>query len=372
MFSFLSSQYILILVWIGFVALASRFIKLTKKETVIGYDGEVERYYWLFALIVILPLIWMAGNRSLFGDTTAFKFKFLSMPDEISGIPDYLNTIEKDTGFSLLSCIIKLFIHNNVTLYFLIIAIIHGLSLFFVYRKYSPEYLISIFLFIASADYISWMFNGIRQFTAVTLIFAATTLILKKKYLPVLLIILLASTCHQSALIMIPFILIAYGKAWNKKTIIFMLLVLTAILFVGRFTDILDVSLTSTQYSNVVSEYKQMNDKGTNPIRVLVYSIPTIIAFVGRKKINESGSVLLNFCTNMSIISSGMYIVSMFTSGIFLGRLPIYCSLFNYILLPWEIKNLFIEENQKWIWLAMIFGYILYYYYQVHIMWSLI
>lgn len=371
MFSILSSEYILILVWIGFVALASRFIKLTKKETVIGYDGEVERYYWLFALIVIFPLIWMAGNRSLFGDTTAYKIKFLSMPDSISGIPNYLESINKDTGFSLVSCIIKLFVHDNVTLYFLIIAIFHGLSLLFVYRKYSPEYLVSIFLFIASADYISWMFNGIRQFTAVTLIFAATTLILKKKYLPVLLIVLLASTVHQSALLMIPFILIAYGKAWNKKTLLFVLLVLIAILFVGNFTDLLDESLSSTQYSNVVSEYKQMNDEGTNPLRVLVYSIPSIIAFFGRKKIKETGSELLNFCTNMSIISSGMYIISMFTSGIFFGRLPIYFSLYNYILLPWEIKYLFSKDNQKWIWPVMIVAYLLFYYYQMHLAWSL-
>ena len=121
------------------------------------------------------------------------------------------------------------YINNKYILIYLFIIslllniIFHGLSLLFVYRKYSPEYLVSIFLFIASADYISWMFNGIRQFTAVTLIFAATTLILKKKYLPVLLIVLLASTVHQSALLMIPFILIAYGKAWNKKTLLFVL-----------------------------------------------------------------------------------------------------------------------------------------------------
>lgn len=372
MLSILSSEYIFILVWIGFVALASRYIKLTKKETVIGYDGEVERYYWLFALLVILPLIWMAGNRSLFGDTTAYTIKFLDMPDSISGIPDYLESIDKDTGFSLLSCVIKLFVHNNVTLYFLIISLFQGLFLLLIYRKYSVEYLLSIFLFVVSTDYISWMYNGIRQFTAVTLIFAVTTLILKKKYIPILLVIIFASTMHQTALLMIPFVFIAYGEAWNKKTLVFIILVLGVILFIGSFTDFLESSLSSTQYSNVVSEYKQIGDQGTNPLRVLVYSIPTIIAFLGRKKIKATGSVLLNYCTNMSIISTGFYIISMFTSGIFLGRLPIYCSLYNYILLPWEIKYLLNEENQRWIWPVMLVAYLLFYYYQMHFAWSLI
>lgn len=49
----------------------------------------------------------------------------------------------------------------------------------------------------------------------------------------------------------------------------------------------------------------------------------------------------------MSIVSASIYLVSMFTSGIFIGRLPIYCSLYSYVLLPWEIKHLFNEKTDK-------------------------
>lgn len=42
------------------------------------------------------------------------------------------------------------------------------------------------------------------------------------------------------------------------------------------------------------------------------------------------------------IISTALYAISMVTSGIFIGRLPIYCSLYaNGILLPWELNHLF-------------------------------
>ena len=48
------------------------------------------------------------------------------------------------------------------------LASIQAIILVTIYRKYSTNYLLSIFLFIASTDYLSWMFNGVRQFAAVT------------------------------------------------------------------------------------------------------------------------------------------------------------------------------------------------------------
>ena len=176
----------------------------------------------------------------------------------------------------------------------------------------------------------------------------------------------LASTIHQSALMMIPIVLVCLGKAFNKRTIIFMVLALLAVVFVGQFTELMDFSLSSTQYLNVVSDYKGINDDGTSIIRVLIYSVPAIIAVYGRKKIQESDDAVVNFCTNMSIVSAGIYLVSMVTSGIFLGRLPIYCSLYSYVLLPWEIKHLFNEKNRQTMWTFSILLYVCLYIVQIY------
>ena len=126
---------------------------------------------------------------------------------------------------------------------------------------------------------------------------------------------------------------------------------------------IMDEALENTQYSNMVTDYTAMKDDGTNPIRVLVYCVPTILAFIGRKKIWESESRLFNLSVNMSIISSGLYILSIFTSGIFLGRLPIYCSLYNYILLPWEIQNIFNDKDSRLVFPISVLAYLAFYYY---------
>jgi transmembrane protein EpsG len=339
--------------------------KFTKVEPVC--EHEEYRYSGVFACIVFAPIIWMTTYRGYFGDTGAYILGYQSVPSSIFQAGSYLASVTKDKGFSVLTLLIKSIVGNNDILYLMILALLQGISLIIFFRKYSPNYILSIFLFVASTDYLSWMFNGIRQFMAVTIILFATPLILKKKYIPAILIILLASTMHQSALIMIPFIFIAQGEAWNQKTIIFIGLSLLAIVFVGQFTNFLDDALSITQYANVVSDYTSFNDNGTNPLRVLVYSVPALLAFVGRKEIQSEGSALINFCANMSIISMGMYLVSMFTSGIFIGRLPIYCSLYGYILLPWEIDNFFTEESKKIMMRMLIALYILFYVHQLKI-----
>lgn len=364
------NEFVLIVLWMGICAIFAKYSKIQRTELVEGV-GE-ERFPMYFALIVLAPLIIMIANRSFeIGDTLVYKNGFVNMPSEFSKIGDYMSTITKDSWFYLFSVVIKCVIGENIELYFGIIAVLQIIPLIYIYRKYSVNYVVSAFLFIASADYISWNFNGIRQFLAVTFIFMAFPLLLKKKYVPLILIILFASMFHKSALLMIPIIFIVQGEAWNKKTIAIIIFSLFVLFFVSQFTDVLDKALSDTQYSNVVADYKSWNDDGTNPFRVAVYCIPAVISFIYRGKIKGFNNRVINICTNLSIVTAGMYIISMVTSGIFLGRLPIFTSLFNYILLPWEIENLFYKDNKRIVFVAMVVLYLIYYYYQASVIWSL-
>lgn len=372
MLGFLTSEYVLILLWIGFAALGARFIALKKKETVISYDGEVERYYWIFAFIVFLPVILMAANRSWYiGDTFAYRTSFEKMPASVDGLKEYMAENTKDIGFYFISAVFKVFISSDPRTYLWVIACIQGFVLIWFFRKYSPSYFLSVFLFVASADYLSWMYNGIRQFLAVTIILLAIPFILRKKYILAVIIILLAATIHQTALMMIPIIFIVQGETWNKKTIVFTLLVIAALVFVDQFTNLLEDTLAGTQYKNVMSDIEEFGNKGTNFFRVLVYSVPAILSFVYRKTINSEAPQIIILSANMSIVSSGLYIVSMFTSGVFMGRLPIYCSLFGYIFLPWIINRLFEGKARFITYTTMVVLYLAYYYVQVHLTWGL-
>lgn len=362
--------WLLIWLFIGGGALAVFMPK--RQEIVLGKTEE--RWGMLSAFVLILPYIIWAGFRSnSFGDTGVYQGSFRECVASLEQIGIYLSGISKDKGFYFLMALEKSIFGDSDTLYFLLLAAFQLLIVMWMCRKYSEDYWFSIFLFIASTDYLSWSFNGIRQFTAVVMVYAATPLILKKKYIPSIIIILLASTMHQSALLMIPVIFIIQGKAWNKKTIICILASLVALVFVDQFTNILDSLLAETQYVNVVSDYKSWNDDGTNPIRVLVYSIPMILSIVGLRYIREEDNPIINMTVNASIITTGLLIISAGTSGIFLGRLPIFTSLWaQCILLPWEIEHMFTPESARIVKIAAIICYCMFFYYQLHFAWTLL
>lgn len=132
----------------------------------------------------------------------------------------------------------------------------------------------------------SWCQNGIRQFLAIAIIMAGFPLLLKRKYVSLTVIILLGATFHASALLMVPIIFIVQGKAWNKKSVLCILGCILILIFVNRFTDGMNDALSNTQYSNMVTDWKEWEDNGTNPIRVFVYSIPMIFLWLdaGRSK----------------------------------------------------------------------------------------
>ena len=367
----LSNGYILILIWTAIVGILSLVVNgFYRVETVNG--ERVRRVTPLFAVVAVLPLVIWAGYRGNVGDTGVYMQSFEEMPSSFSAINSYLSSVEKDQGFYFVSAVIKSIIGNHGTVYFIIIAAIQCFLLFRIYRKYSSAYVVSFFLFISSTDYISWIFNGMRQFTAVTITVACFPWIVEKKYVRAIIGILIASLFHQSALLLIPFVFIVQGKAWNRKTLIFMVSVITIIMFADRFTDILDNMLIDTQYEDVVANWQNWEDDGTNILRVLVYSVPTILSLIGIKHIRRQNDPVLNICVNMGIASTGFYVISMFTSGIFIGRLPIYFSLYGYILLPWIIKNIFTKRSVQLIYIVMIGAYLVFYFYQNHFIWNLI
>ncbi len=354
------SVYYAIIVWIAFFALLSIVIPMQQKETVMGQ--QTIRFNIGWAIVAVIPLLYYTTVRKNVGDTGNYMAMYEQLPESYSEIASYMTTQTKDRGFYFFACLIKATFGSNVQIFFFIVALIQILILVLIYRKYSTHYVMSIFLFLASTDYVSWLFNGIRQFMAVTITFALFSLILKKKYVPAIILILFASLFHQTALLMIPFIFIVQGKAWNKKTLLFIVAVVVIVAYVGQFTDILDNMLQETQYENVVSDWKEWGDNGTSALRVLVYAVPTILSLIGIRYINDANDSVINMCVNMSIISTGLYLVSMVTSGIFIGRLPIYFSLYNYILLPWEIDHMFTKRSATFMKGALIVAYLAFYY----------
>ena len=364
-------NYWWLLIWLFAAGVFFFFVQHERTELVLG--KKERRWQPWAAVVLVLPFVLWAGFRGNIGDTYAYKGTFDAMPTMISAWAGYMADVTKDKGFYFLTLVIKLIVHDAYHIYFLILAIIQMTCIAVVFRKYSCDFWLSIFLFVASTDYISWMYNGIRQFTAVTLIYAATALFLKKRFVPAVAVILFASLFHQSALLMLPVIFIIQGKAFNKVTLLCIILALAVLLFADQFTDILDTLMSDTQYENVVTDWVEGGDDGMNPIRVLVYSLPTILALTGIRIIRDEDDTVVNFCVNASVITTALSIIAMGTSGIYVGRLPIYTSLYTTcVLLPWEIDHLFTEQSARIVKALAVVLYCAFFYYQMHFTWGIL
>ncbi|MDO5408951.1 MAG: EpsG family protein [Lachnospiraceae bacterium] len=364
------TNYWWLLIWI-FAVGGTMAISMPKQKEMI-YGKQEYRWSWPAVIIVALPYVIWAATRTDFGDSIAYAKIFKEVPSVISDIPMYLSEHTKDKGFSVLMIVFKSIFGDSRVRFFFAIAAFQMFCIVTVFRKYSTNFWISMFIFIASTDYLSWMQNGMRQFIAVTIIFAGFSLLLEKKYIALVFLILLASTIHGSALIMLPVVFIIRGKAFNKKTMMFIVVIVTALFLLDRLTPIMNNLLADTQYSDLMTNEIWLNDDGTNIMRVLVYSVPAIMAVIGREYVKSADNPVINLCVNASVLTAFWYLAAAFSSGIYVGRLPIFISLYGNLCMPWLIDNIFTKESARLVKIAMVIGYLAFFYYQMHITWAIV
>ena len=129
--------------------------------------GEKQLHYgWIPVLVLVIPMVYMAGTRS----RTVFGFWryvcisiFIYKCTYITHTYIYLTELfasftddTKDKGFEVFTTVVKSIIGNREIVYFTLIAAICVLCVMVAYKNYSCNFIISAFLFIASGDYVQW------------------------------------------------------------------------------------------------------------------------------------------------------------------------------------------------------------------------
>ena len=335
----------------------------------LGEEVYESRVHLFVAVVTFAVIVFFAGARSYVADTTAYIKMFNDYPLFQNAHDVIFDSSAREPGFRLFSILIKTYISDNYTVWLSIIAVISGICVMVPLYKYSCNFGVSAFLFMASCQF-TWMFNGMRQFLVAAIIFSCTGLILKNKTLLYIIIVFILSTIHKSAFILIPMYFVAQGEPWNKRTLLFIGCIVLAMLFTSKFTNLLTDVVEQTDYATSVEEFRNTDD-GTSIIRILVESIPIILAFIYRNRIKGKLTPIVKLSINMSLIASGLYVISKIaSSGILLGRLPIYFSMYNLILLPWLLRNIFDKKEKDLVYYIMIICYFFFFYYQMEIAWG--
>lgn len=335
-----------LLLWIAIMGVISSGAHIKVKENVLGVDTE--RYRLWFAILLFTPIFLLVSVWDIRHDMWQYLVGFDTFNDSVSKIIDNWSDYKNGQGFLIIESFIKQVFGNNQEAFRYIVALMQSVPIVFILRKYSENYIFSIFLFITMGVYNSWMMNGIRQFLAVCVIFAATPFLIKRKYAILLGFVILATTIHQSAIIMVPCILIVNFNPWKKST--WALIVILAI-----------VLYFYVENSSEISEEILLTDDGANPLRIFFSMIPILLFSIRKDKIIENQNKLINICIVFSLINTCTYFIAFLTSGILTGRLPIYFELFNLILIPYLVNNLYENEERKILYIALTIIYLAYF-----------
>lgn len=333
------------LVIVMFFALSARYFStITINNQVLAVKPNK-----LLTFFVLLALVMVSGLRANIGDTYFYMYAYKT--NNINW--DYI-MVNKDIGFGILQMLLQKISKNPqilvfTTAFFTMVLIIP------VFYKYSRLFELSFYVFLTGGMFVTSM-NGIRQFLASAIIFAATPYLLNGKWKKYMAVVLFASVFHQSALMLIPIYFMVRSRAWSKTT--FLLLSLSVVLVLGfnQFSEILFSALKDTQYG----EYQNFQEGGANFIRVVVTAVPIIIAYIGRNKLKElfpkSDPIV-----NMAVL--GLVFMIIATQNWIFARFYFYFGLYQIILISWIIK-LFRKKEQMIIYMAIIACYFIYFYYE--------
>lgn len=339
------------ILWVNLIVvyIASYFSRHLAKPVAIGAGEIVMKPNKWLAAIVMATFVVVAGLRNNIGDTVFYIHSYK--------LNDFTWTqvkAEKDIGFGILQMILKK-ITDDPQLLIFITALATNVLIVYVLYKYSKLFELSIFLYITSGLYIVSM-NGIRQFLASAIVFAATKFLFDGSWKKYFLVVAFASLFHGSALILIPIYFIVRRKAWTSSTIVLLSLAMILILGYSVISDAIFTAIADTHYG----EYKDFQEGGANIIRVVIGAVPLVFAYLGRFKLRDVFPKA-DYVVNMSLLN--FIIMAVATQNWIFARFTIYFGLYNIILMSWVI-SLFVKRERKIIYYAILGLYLVYFYYE--------
>lgn len=188
----------------------------------------------------------------------------------------YIFREDLEYGYQLLEYFILKFTHNYFWLFFISSLIVVGSHLY-IFKKKSKDYLLSIYIFITFGFYLFY-FNGLRQGLAMAIVALATPYLIDKKSLKYILIIIVASFFHKTALIMILFYFFIHLRIKFELKAIF--------IFLGSFL----ISGAAIQYLGSINEkyssYTEVSELKGGYLTLFFYFLISLFIYICYKKYN--------------------------------------------------------------------------------------
>lgn len=294
----------------------------------------------IFLILCGIAIAFVMGFRSRYTGTTDTDFyctlfetiknsKYSFFEHIVRSIGE--NPLFSELGFSAYIWLLAKIFPTYRYLLIITAIVIVACTMRFIY-KYSENALLSVIMFITLGLF-TFNMNGLRQGIAMSICLIAYDFIEKKKFIPFLLVVLLAMSFHKSAIFFaLTYFIIFMKPKWNY-TMFFIGLLVLFVIFSDNLTIIYD-ALTSEDYAGAESF-----DSG-GVVTVLIYLLVIVLAFISSIKIKRG--TIFN-CILLSLVGLILYLARFFSVQIY-ERVSYYFYYFIILLLPsainkYEIKS---------------------------------
>ena len=334
-----------------FIAASLALAWIIKKTYVGAPDAIATRvkdrlcYFLIFALLAIF-----VGLRTYYNDTAAY----ISAYERAKTFPGFWDSFNPELGanpgFNITQAWLKSRGVSTQSFLLFFAAISVGASVYFL-KKYSSNFMLSLFLFFATNAY-TLSAAAIKQSAAIALSLVAVTFALKKKWIPFAILIFLAATFHPYVLLfaLVPFLTF---KPWSKLTYIMLAaFVLAGFMLESLLGTIVDItSMIGDSYSE-----EALIGEGINIFRVLVANMPLFLTFIYRRSLFQNSTKTDHLMINLAMLNGAIMFVGMFGTAIYFSRLASFFTIAQCIALPWILSKL-PRDRRTFFTAAMIVGY---------------
>lgn len=250
-------------------------------------------------------------------------------------------------------------ISDNYHIYFLLPALLSSFAVVKLFKKYSVNPAFSMLIFFSLGTYIVYV-AALKQCFAIFFLLLSIPYAEEKKYVRFYLLVAIAILFHTHAFMFLILPLL-FGRPWGSITYLGLLATIFAMLTydrtLGAFMEY------AQSIGALVDEGEVFDGHQINLMRVAVYWIPPVLAFVFRKHLFRESSRRENLFVNMSIVCAMILTIGTVQAANLFARMAAYFEIATAISLPWMIKKLFNKRSAQFITICaavLYFGYFLY------------
>lgn len=353
----------LLTLYIGVIILASFSQFYSSASNANKLENKKHFMHWrsdIFVISIVVIMAFYSALRTDYNDTSQYIWNF----QNASTWSDFFS--EEGIFFltsNPLSTLLRILVHcvsDNYHVYFLVVAVLNTFAAVKCYKRYSISLPMSMMIFFSIGTYISYI-AAVKQCVAVMLLICSIPYLLEKKYGRFYVLVFLAILFHTHAF-MFAIMPLFTSKPWNKRTFIFLGLTIFAAL---TYKNTLGIFMEYAQsIGAMVSENEVFDGHQINVLRVAVYAVVPITAFVFRQRLFFDSTPEENVFVNGSILSCFILSLGLVEGGNLYARMASYFEWMTPIAVPWIINKLFTKKLAVLVTIAAAIFYFIYFYYE--------